>query len=100
MRKLPIMALASAALLGIAVGGVPTNTSASSHREAPYTSTDPQVDGTDLYAFVSNDRRDLVTLIANYIPVQGPRAAPTSSGLARTWSMRSTSTTMAMRRTT
>ena len=48
----------------------------SSHREAPEISKDPVADSTDLYAFVSPDRPDTVTLIANYIPLQGPDAGP------------------------
>jgi len=37
----------------------------SSHREAPEISTDPVADSTDVYAFVSPDQPDTVTLIAN-----------------------------------
>src|SRR5579862_3766063 len=48
----------------------------SSHREAPEISQDPVADSTDLYAFVSPDRPDTVTLIANYIPLQGPAGGP------------------------
>ena len=45
----------------------------SSHREAPEISKDPVADSTDLYAFVSTDQPDTVTLIANYIPLRGTR---------------------------
>ncbi len=48
----------------------------SSHREAPEISQDPVADSTDLYAFVSPDRHDSVTLIANYIPLQAPAGGP------------------------
>ncbi|HXL94876.1 MAG TPA: DUF4331 domain-containing protein [Streptosporangiaceae bacterium] len=48
----------------------------SSHREAPEISKDPVADSTDVYAFVSPDQPDTVTLIANYIPLQGPAAGP------------------------
>jgi len=48
----------------------------SSHREAPEISKDPVADSTDLYAFVSPDQPDTVTLIANYIPLQGPDSGP------------------------
>jgi Domain of unknown function (DUF4331) len=48
----------------------------SSHREAPEVSKQPVVDSTDLYAFVSPDRTDTVTLIANYIPLQAPDGGP------------------------
>jgi hypothetical protein len=37
---------------------------------------DPVADSTDLYAFVSPDRPDTVTLIANYIPLEQPAGGP------------------------
>jgi len=49
---------------------------ASSHREAPLISQDPTADNTDLYAFVSPDRPNTVTLIANYIPLESPAGGP------------------------
>lgn len=48
----------------------------SSHREAPEISKDPVADSTDVYAFVSPDRPDTVTLISNYIPLQDPAGGP------------------------
>ncbi|WP_395659489.1 DUF4331 domain-containing protein [Nocardioides sp.] len=48
----------------------------SSHREAPEISKDPVADGTDVYAFVSPDRPETVTLIANFIPLQKPDGGP------------------------
>jgi hypothetical protein len=48
----------------------------SSHREAPEISKDPVADSTDVYAFVSPDACDTVTLIANYIPLQGAASGP------------------------
>ena len=48
----------------------------SSHREAPEIAKDPVADSTDVYAFVSPDNPDTVTLIANYIPLQGPDGGP------------------------
>jgi Domain of unknown function (DUF4331) len=48
----------------------------SSHREAPGTSQDPVIDSTDLYAFVSPDAPNTVTLICNYIPFQSPASGP------------------------
>src|SRR5215813_5057490 len=48
----------------------------SSHREAPEISKDPVADSTDLYAFVSPDRPDSVTIIANYIPLEEPAGGP------------------------
>src|SRR6266851_5876514 len=49
---------------------------ASSHREAPLISNDPQADNTDVYAFVSPDAPDTVTLIASYIPFENPQGGP------------------------
>jgi hypothetical protein len=37
---------------------------------------DPQVDGTDLYAFVSPDDDSMVTLISNWIPFEEPAGGP------------------------
>jgi Domain of unknown function (DUF4331) len=48
----------------------------SSHREAPEISKDPVADSTDLYAFVSPDKANTVTLIANYIPLESPSGGP------------------------
>ena len=48
----------------------------SSHREAPEISKDPVADSSDVYAFVSPDRPDTVTLIANHLPLQGPAGGP------------------------
>ena len=51
---------------------------ASSHREAPFLTNMPKVDGTDFYMFRSyaSGRQDYVTLIANYIPFQDPQGGP------------------------
>lgn len=58
---------------------------ASSHREAPFITTSPKVDGTDFYLFRSYEgvaangtggRSDYVTLIANYQPLQGAYGGP------------------------
>ncbi len=48
----------------------------SSHREAPNISADPKADATDVYAFVSPDSPNTVTLIANYFPFQEPAGGP------------------------
>lgn len=49
---------------------------ASSHREAPLTSGDPLIDSTDVYAFVSPDKPDSVTLISSWIPLEEPAGGP------------------------
>ena len=76
-RKAAI-ALAATAAVGAAVvtrlGPVPG--SASSHREAPLVAADPQVDGTDLYAFVSPDKPTTTTIISNWIPFEEPAGGP------------------------
>ncbi len=48
----------------------------SSHREAPEIAKDPVADSTDLYAFVSPDDPDTVTIIANYVPLESPDGGP------------------------
>ena len=48
----------------------------SSHREAPEISKDPVADSTDLYAFVSPEEPDHVTIIANYVPLEAPDGGP------------------------
>ena len=54
----------------------PIGVIASSHREAPLLTGDPKADATDLYAFVSPDKADTVTLIANYVPFGNPPSGP------------------------
>ena len=49
---------------------------ASSHREAPGTALDNAIDNTDVYAFVSPDRPDTVTLLSNVQGAQIPGAGP------------------------
>jgi hypothetical protein len=53
-------------------------TQASSHREAPFITTAPKVDGTDFYLFRSYEpgREGFVTLIANYQPLQDAYGGP------------------------
>ena len=64
-----ILGLTLAAALTLPLGG-------SSHREAPLIAEDPVADNTDVYAFVSPDRPDTVTLISNFIPLQEPAGGP------------------------
>lgn len=61
------------------LGALPSpNAPASSHREAPFITEHPKLDGTDFYMFRSYEsgRSDFVTLIANYQPLQGPYGGP------------------------
>ena len=48
----------------------------SSHREAPGILNDPVADSTDLYAFISPDQPNTVTIICNYVPLEAPDGGP------------------------
>jgi hypothetical protein len=61
---------------GMFAGLGPVATFASSHREAPLTSADPQIDNTDLYAFVSPDDDSKVTFVSSWIPFEEPAGGP------------------------
>ena len=81
MRKDGVQILGTLALLlltvaGLAITGPLRQAAASSHREAPMISADPQADNTDLYAFVSPDAPNTVTVVANYIPLEQPQGGP------------------------
>jgi Domain of unknown function (DUF4331) len=69
--------LLNAAMLA-AAAALPVIASASSHREAPFITGVPKVDGTDFYMFRSYEpgRQDYVTLIANYLPLQDAYGGP------------------------
>jgi hypothetical protein len=70
-------ALAAGALAAAGVATLePGAASASSHREAPLISGQPQYDNTDVYAFVSPDKPDTTTIIANWIPFEDPAGGP------------------------
>lgn len=67
--------------LAVAVAGICLTTGlahASSHREAPFITEMPKVDGTDFYMFRSYEagREDFVTLVANYLPLQDAYGGP------------------------
>jgi hypothetical protein len=68
------------AALIIAALGLPWGNpaQASSHREAPFIATMPQVDGTDFYMFNSYEagRSGYVTIVANYLPIQATYGGP------------------------
>ncbi|OAR22097.1 hypothetical protein A8W25_27935 [Streptomyces sp. ERV7] len=79
-RSIAVLAAGALAAGGLAAAGVPAlrpgAASASSHREAPLISGQPQYDNTDVYAFVSPDRPDTTTLIANWTPFEEPAGGP------------------------
>ena len=56
LRKILMIALVLAAIVAPLATRIP-GVDASSHREAPLISQDPLADNTDVYAFVSPDRR-------------------------------------------
>ena len=72
------MAVAVVTTISLQLGGFfeTTPVKASSHREAPLIALDPTADNTDLYAFVSPDRPNTVTLLANFIPLEEPAGGP------------------------
>jgi hypothetical protein len=49
---------------------------ASSHREAPSISNDPEADNTDVYAWVAPGSHDKLWIIANWIPFEEPAGGP------------------------
>ncbi|MCP9208894.1 DUF4331 domain-containing protein [Streptomyces cucumeris] len=75
-------ALVSCALAagGLTAAGVaalrPETAQASSHREAPLISGQPQYDTTDVYAFVSPDKPDTTTMVVNMLPFEDPAGGP------------------------
>ena len=80
-RGVLLLALSAAVLSATAaaafVGSIgPSGATASSHREAPLIADDPAADNTDVYAFVSPDKPNTVTIIANYIPFEDPAGGP------------------------
>jgi hypothetical protein len=77
-RQAPLLAPLAAALLGAVAALTAPAVQASSHREAPFITTAPKVDGTDFYMFMSYEqqRADFVTVIANYQPLQAPYGGP------------------------
>jgi hypothetical protein len=70
-RAAPLALAAATALISLSA-------LASSHREAPFITTSPKVDGTDFYMFRSYEagRDGYVTLIANYQPLQDAYGGP------------------------
>jgi hypothetical protein len=75
-RTVAKLAAAGLALAAAAAGLGPTSGWSSSHREAPLIAMDPAVDNTDLYAFVSPERPDYVSFVANWLPFEEPNGGP------------------------
>ena len=76
LQRVAPFALAALAALGAA--SVAPQAIASSHREAPFITTAPKVDGTDFYMFRSYEpgRAAYVTMVANYVPLQDAYGGP------------------------
>ena len=70
-RLLPAIGLTGALTVGL-LGPA----DASSHREAPLSAEDPAADLTDVYAFVSPDNADTLTIVANVNPFESPAGGP------------------------
>ncbi len=70
-RAFPVIGLS-----GLLAVGLLSPANASSHREAPLITEDPVADLTDVYAFVSPDKPDTVTLVGNVIPFERPAGGP------------------------
>jgi len=65
--------------LALATALTPNIVTASSHREAPFITKNPKVDGTDFYMFNSYEgatRAGYVTILANYVPLQDAYGGP------------------------
>ncbi|MEX2464354.1 MAG: DUF4331 family protein, partial [Gaiellaceae bacterium] len=77
-----MLLVAAALTVALTRGPSPQSGTASSHREAPLISEDPSADNTDVYAFVSPDRLDTVTIVANYIPLEEPAGGPNFNAFA------------------
>jgi len=79
MRSMrPPVKQSSAAALALLALLPPGAAFASSHREAPFITENPKVDGTDFYLFRSYEpgRGDMVTLVADYLPLQDAYGGP------------------------
>jgi Domain of unknown function (DUF4331) len=69
---------AALAVIPLAIAALASTAFASSHREAPFITTAPKVDGTDFYMFMSYEagRDGYVTMISNYQPLQAAYGGP------------------------
>jgi hypothetical protein len=77
--KRPVPKAVAAALFAAALVAPWTGPAqASSHREAPFIASLPQVDGSDFYMFNSYEagRSGYVTIVANYLPLQDGYGGP------------------------
>lgn len=77
-RRQVALAAACAFSFGALAALAPVSALASSHREAPFIASMPEVDATDFYMFNSYEpnRAGYVTLVADYNPLQDPFGGP------------------------
>lgn len=73
-----------ATLVATTCSGALLTAQASSHREAPFITENPKVDGTDFYMFRSYEtgRDAYITLVANYNPLQDAYGGPNYFSMA------------------
>ena len=79
MKQMSKRASIGALIVGnLLAAGLAPSAMASSHREAPFITRQPKVDGTDFYMFRSyqTGRADYTALIANYMPLQDAYGGP------------------------
>ena len=78
MRNISKLSIGLSVLSAAVLSAISLPISASSHREAPFITQMPKVDGTDFYMFRSYEagKEQNVTLIANYVPLQDAYGGP------------------------
>ena len=76
MRRKTVLMLAGTLATTPMVGVWSAPAMASSHREAPAISQDPQADNTDLYAFRDKNDPSKLNILANFIGMEDPNGGP------------------------
>jgi len=66
----------AALALAVAAAVQPPSATASSHREAPLISADPEADNTDTYFFLDPVEGGRVVMIGNWVPLEEPAGGP------------------------
>jgi hypothetical protein len=66
----------AALALGVGAAVQPPSATASSHREAPLISADPEADNTDTYFFLDPVEGGRVVMIGNWVPLEEPAGGP------------------------
>ena len=63
-------------LSALALTGIVSLASASSHREAPAIGFDPAADNTDVWAWVDDGKHDVLNVVTSYNPLEEPSGGP------------------------